>query len=309
MKLSNFAVDVTPPVGHPLCGGWLPPARGITNPLFAKGLILSNADGPVVLLAIDWCEISNRTHLAWRRALADAAGTTADRVGVHCMHPHSTPWPDEFAQSLAATQGGDVRIMDAAWCEDALKRVAAATRASLNEMRDVSHMATGRAMVEKVASNRRIMGDDGRIKAVRWTRTVDPEVRAEPEGLIDPWLKTVSFWSENEKLAVLHYYAVHPTSYDNSFVTPDFTGLARERRQDEDGGVPHLYFTECAGNITAGKYNDGAPENREVLAGRVYDAMVRSESETERFAVDGFELRSTSISLKPRPDMNVAELQ
>ena len=27
--LGTFASDVTPPVGHPLCAGWYPPAREI----------------------------------------------------------------------------------------------------------------------------------------------------------------------------------------------------------------------------------------------------------------------------------------
>jgi hypothetical protein len=199
--------------------------------------------------------------------------------------------------------------MDVDWCASALHNVAVAARASMDALQSVTHMAIGRAEVEQVASNRRIMGDDGKIKAVRWTRTVEPEVRAEPEGLIDPWLKTISFWNQEQKLAVLHYYAVHPTSYDDSYVNPDFTGLARERREDEDNGVSHLYFTECAGNITAGKYNDGAKENREILTSRIHAAMLQSESKTEKFEVEDFEWRSTSFHLAPRTNMNEKELR
>jgi len=101
---------------------------------------------------------------------------------------------------------------------------------------------------------------------------------------------------------------VHPTSYDDSYITPDFTGIARERRQLEDGGIPHLYFTECAGNITAGKYNDGATENREVLTERMHRALTESEAQMERIEIDGFEWRTTSFHLSPRPDMNVKDL-
>jgi len=308
MKIATFTVDVTPPIGHPLCGGWVGPALGITHPLAAKGIVLDNGDGPVLLLAIDWCEISNRTHLAWRTALASAVGTSSSRVTVHTMHPHCTPWPDEYAQSLASQYGDEFAIMDAAWCAGAFERVAEGARTAMGNLQNVTHLTTGRAKVESVASNRRIMGDDGTIKAVRWTRTTDPEVRAEPEGLVDPWLKTIAFWNGEAKLAVLHYYAVHPTSYDDAHITPDFTGLARERRQVEDGGIPHIYFTECAGNITAGKYNDGATENREVLTERVHRAMVESEEQMHRVDIDGFEWRTTSFHLAPRPDMNVEDL-
>jgi hypothetical protein len=153
------------------------------------------------------------------------------------------------------------------------------------------------------------MGDDGKVKAVRWTRTYDAAVRAEPEGVIDPWLKTISFWNEDEKLAALHYYAVHPSSYEDSFVTPDFTGLARERRIREDNGVLHLYFTECAGDITAGKYNDGARELREVFTDRVYRAIVESEENTQRCALESWRWSTLPVHLPAREDRDVETSQ
>ena len=37
IRLCTFASDITPPVGHPLCAGWYPPARAIGGPLQALG--------------------------------------------------------------------------------------------------------------------------------------------------------------------------------------------------------------------------------------------------------------------------------
>lgn len=42
---------------------------------------------------------------------------------------------------------------------------------------------------------------------------MDPALRALPEGQIDPWLKTISFWNGEEPLAALSVYACHPVSY------------------------------------------------------------------------------------------------
>jgi hypothetical protein len=300
MQLTTFRADVTPPIGHPLCAGWMPPAVGMADPLHALGLVLFGEGAPVVLVALDWCEISNRSHIQWRERIAAAVGTKPDRVAVQCVHPHCTPWPDEEAQRLVSEQSGILPIMDPKWCGETIGRVAAAARIATMNPQTVTHIEFGRAKVEKVASNRRILGPDGKVKAVRWTKTLDPAVRAEPEGLIDPWLKTISFWNGGKKLAVLHYYAVHPTSYDNdSTITPDFTGLARERRSQEDGGVPHIYFTECAGNITAGKYNDGAKENRPVLTDRIYRALVESEQKTERVSLRQWSWRTKPVQLPP----------
>ena len=76
---------------------------------------------------------------------------------------------------------------------------------------------------------------DGRFKASRTSATKDVKVRDEPEGLIDPWLKTISFWDREKPLAALHYYATHPMShYGGGHVSSDFVGLARKQRQKVD---------------------------------------------------------------------------
>ena len=71
-------------------------------------------------------------------------------------------------------------------------------------------------------------------------------------------LRTLSFWDGDTPLAALHYYATHPMSYyGDGRVSADFCGLARQKLQDEDPNVFQVYFNGCAGNVTAGKYNDG----------------------------------------------------
>src|SRR5687767_7772388 len=55
--LATFSCDVTPPAGHPLCGGWIEPVRGVDDPLWARGVILLGAGAPLVLCSVDWCGI------------------------------------------------------------------------------------------------------------------------------------------------------------------------------------------------------------------------------------------------------------
>jgi hypothetical protein len=303
IQLATFKVDITPPVGHPLCAGWYGTAAGVSDPIYALGIVLTGREAPVVLCALDWCEVSNLSHVRLREKLAAAAGTAPERVAVQSLHAHCTPWPDEEAERLVAQQPGVPHVMDPAWIEQTFDRIAAAARAAATNRQPVTHVAWGQAKVEQVASSRRILSADGKIKAVRWTKTADPAVRAEPEGLIDPWLKTVSFWNGQRKLAALHYYAVHDTSYDtDAMVTPDFLGLARERRSAEDG-APHIFFQGCAGNVTAGKYNDGARTNRAVLTERVQRALVASEQNVRRAALRDYRWRTEKVHLPPRADM------
>jgi hypothetical protein len=302
LHLATFRCDVTPPLGHPLCGGWIEPVRGVDDPLRALGVVLLGAGAPVVLCAIDWCGLRNDAHLAWRQALAKAAHTTPERVAVHCVHPHNAPFADLEAQRLLESVSGPPSL-DRKFFDRAVAAAAAAVKAALARTAPFTHVGVGQARVEQVASSRRILGPDGKVKYVRYSASKDPKVRAEPEGRIDPWLKTLSFWDGPRPLAALHYYATHPMSYyGDGRVTSDFCGLARDRRAAEDKGTFQAYFTGCAGNVTAGKYNDGSKANRAVLRDRVLAAMRAAWKATTRQAIKTWEWRVEPLTLAPRKE-------
>src|SRR5262245_4800084 len=52
LHLATFRADVTPPAGHPHCGGWIEPVRGVDDPLEALGVILLGMGRPVILLVV-----------------------------------------------------------------------------------------------------------------------------------------------------------------------------------------------------------------------------------------------------------------
>ena len=121
------------------------------------------------------------------------------------------------------------------------------------------------------------------MRVERYTATTDPAVRAEPEGTIDPQVSLLSFWNGNRPLAVLSYYACHPQSYYRTGVpSPDFPGIARFIRGQSVPEALHVHFDGAGGNIGAGKYNDGAKENRMTLALRLADGMKRAWEATQR---------------------------
>jgi hypothetical protein len=307
MHLATFACDVTPPLGHPLCGGWIEPARAVDDPLRALGVVLLGPAAPVVLCAVDWCGIRNDAHQAWRQALAEAAHTTPERVAVHSVHPHNAPFADLEAQKLLEAVPGAPPSLDRKWFDRAVRQTADAVREGLKSTAAWTNVGLGRARVEQVASNRRILGPDGRVRAVRYSATKDPAVRAEPEGLIDPWLRTLSFWDGGRPLAALSWYATHPMSYyGDGRVSCDFCGLARDARAAESK-VFQVYFTGCAGNVTAGKYNDGSRENRAVLRDRVLAALRAAWKATERHLVQTWQWRVEPIALAPRREASFGE--
>lgn len=302
LRLATFRADVTPPVGAPLCGGLVKPVVGVSEPLLALGVVILSGDKPVVLCAVDWCEIRAGDHVHWREVLAQAAGTTPERVAVQSLHQHNAPIGDAASHRLLSGFPSPPNVMDIEWAERALKGVAASLETALKKAEPLTHIAHGEAAVEHVASNRRIMGDDGKVAKMRLSSTKDAALRELQEGLVDPLLKTISFWNGEKKLAVLHYYATHPMSYyGDGMVTYDFVGTARERRTQEDG-VPHVYFTGCGGNIAAGKYNDASKESRVRLGENIHEAMLKSEQQMKRVPLTKIEWRALPVVLKSNPE-------
>ena len=229
LRVATFAADVTPPLGAPLCYGLVPVAETIVDALEARGVVLHpSGEKPIVLCAVDWLGIGNASRDRWRVALAKAAGTTPERVALHTVHQHDAPGDDLTAFALLPK---GVSLYDEAFARTAVARVAAAVKASRPVA--VTQVTGGAAAVQNVASNRRIMGADGKVAFGRMTACRNSPQCAAPEGVIDPLLRSVSFWAGGKRVATLSYYATHPMSYyGKGGVSRDFVGMARNAQKD-----------------------------------------------------------------------------
>ena len=276
IRLATFDVDATPPLGSEMA---YDPVKGLSEmTLRCRGMVLLGAQEPIVLCAVDWIGIANEGQDAFRVALAEAAETTPERVAVHTLHQHDAPGCDFTAERLVSQLGlKDYGRFEGGFHRQVIKRAAEAVRQAVPKAQPVTHYAWGVAEVREVASNRRIKGPDGRVRATRYTTTKDPALRAEPVGVIDPEVSLLAFWNEETPVAVLSYYACHPQSYYRTGVpSPDFPGIARFFRGQTVPEALHVHFNGAGGNLGAGKYNDGSKENRLLLAGRLADGMKRA---------------------------------
>lgn len=308
LTLSTFEDEITPPIGHPLMGGGVAPVKEIVDPLFAHGLVLRGLEKPVAFVALDWCEVRNGAYELLREKIAKAVGTDPVRVMLCSLHQHDAPIADLEAQQVLEKHKAKGAICDLAFLEKTAGRVADAAKESLRGARRVSHVGTSSAKVERVASNRRYIDAIGRVHYNRMSATRDPKIRDAEEGTIDPLLRTISFWDGDTPLAALSAYATHPMSYyGKGGVTADFVGLARRRRRADTPKVFQMYASGCSGNVTAGKYNDGDPANRAVLAERVHAAMKKAWDATKRTPVKDVAFRSAPLSLEARSSAGFSE--
>ena len=298
-SIATFSADVTPPIGHPLQAGvGVKPVIEVVDPLLAHGFVLIDGERRFVVCSVDWCGIGNDAHDLWREQLAMAAGTTPERVLVSAIHQHDAPLVDLEAERLVAAQKTGRRTFDVAFHEAAVKNVAEAIKGSLANARRVTHLGVGAAKVERVASTRRILGSDGKVEFVRGSASKVPRAKDDPEGLVDPQIKTLSFWDGDQPLASISVYAIHPMShYGQGQVSADFSGIARRRRQADDPGVMHFYANGCGGNLGAGKYNDGSPMARVELAERLYRGWKAAWQATRKQPIERLTFRSIPLTL------------
>lgn len=311
LRIATFNVDVTPPLGSPLCDALCPPASEVVDPLSARGVVLIAGQQPIVLCAVDWVGIGNAGYDAWRTAIAKAAGTTPDRVAVHCLHQHDAPGCDFDAEELLAKQGLSGTCFHVAFAHQAIEHVAEAVRDALTKPQVATHVGVGVGRVEEVASNRRILGPDGKVKFVRFSACRDGQVRAEPEGVIDPDCRLISFWNGDTPLISITYYATHPQSYYGmGGVSADFVGMARSLREKAAPEVAHIHFNGASGNVAAGKYNDGSREMRPVLAQRLADGMQKAWENTKKTPVTAanIEWKTVAVALPPRDTLDEVAL-
>lgn len=305
LRIAVFDVDATPPQGS-----WLA-YDSLVNTwelgLRAKGIVLLGAGDPIVLCAVDWIGIANEGNDAFRDALAAAAGTTRERVAVHTLHQHDAPTCDFGVELLLKKEGLKPYGFESSFQRLVLERLATAVKQALGKTRVVTHYGLGKADVQDVASNRRVLGNDGKLLFTRTSATKDPVARAAPQGLIDPELSLISFWNNNQPLAVLSYYATHPQSYYRTGIAnPDIPGVARFFRQLALPDALLLHFNGAGGNITAGKYNDGSHENRYLLARRLEEGMKQAWEKTAKIPVTAKDIqwKVLPVTLPAKPGLD-----
>ena len=298
LRVATFQSDVTLPLGQVL---YSKPVVKVEHPLMAKGIVLDDGQHRYVLCAVDWCTIRNSTYDLFRSKLAAAVAADVSRVAVQCVHQHTAPSYDGEAQKLLNKEKDPPRHRDLKFLDEVTSRLGAAAKESLKRLEPVDQIGTGQAKVERVASYRRLPDKDGKIR-MRWSACTDPKLRAEPEGPIDPMLKTITFARGGKPIVRLHYYATHPQSfYGDGRTSYDVPGIARERLEKKEG-VFQMYFTGCSGDVAMGKYNDRTPRARAELAERLYAGMAAAAASTRLVPLSPLGWRTVPVQFAARTD-------
>jgi hypothetical protein len=291
LRLGTFRVEVTPPIGYPLCGGAHPPLKAVRDPLHVRGVLLDDGEKRLLLCSVEFTQLSGAPHVALRAALAAAAETGPELVALHCVHQHDAPW-------VGDAPGREESSGHREWWAAVTSRLIAGAREARSGLRPVHAVGVGEARVLHCASNRRLLGADGRVWESRWSRGNSAEVQAAPIGLIDPFLRSVTLWGEgDELLATMSYYDSHPQTADGrGTASADAPGEALRLLGARYPGAHHVYFSGCVGNVTFGKYtSEDAEANIGVFGARLADGARRAieQGRAARVPVTGFDWTTT----------------
>ena len=298
LSIQTFSVDVTPPVGDYLCGGPRGISIGVETPLWLRGIIFDDGQARCLIASIEYCYLVGSSYARLLEAMARGAALATTQVTLHATHIHDAPVIDEDAQKVVAS------MVPGLFNEKSFSKIeadvyAAVHRASHSPAAKVASVGYAEQAVADFASYRRIIGSDGTCRS-RWSICEDRTLRDAPIGKIDSMLRSVVFFGQADRpLASIFLYASHPQVSDGrQLYSGDTCGLAIDLFQQAHPGVFPLYFTGCAGDITAGKFTTADKiGNREIFGHRLFEAMRSAFAKVSPEKLHSFSWRNQSFQI------------
>lgn len=200
---------------------------------------------------MDYCGLMNSAYDDLAGALAEAIDVSPERVIIHCVHQHDAPLLNFEIEAYLHCE-----TYSRQWWGELLQKCAQAAAESLDSMVTISSLGYNETRIHGFASNRRILGRDGKVGEMRSSRCEDAALRDEPAGVIDPMLRTVAFKDSAGKIAgSMSFYATHPqVSNGREMYSADAPGEALRIVAGRCRDGLHAFFTGAGGNVAAGKY-------------------------------------------------------
>jgi len=217
-----------------------PDAKPGDGPLYAKALVLKQADTTAVLITVDAVAIgelgtiSNDYLPRVRRRLQQALQVEPSRVFVNASHCHGRLCPD---------------------IEDKTVQVVEAAMRRLAEVR----VGVAAGSEDRISENRRLRLKDGRQADVRRAYSLPPDDTVAAVGPIDPQVGVLRIDRlDGRPLAVVYNFACHPIEgIPSGGSTADLVGFASQTIEDcLSHDAVALFVQGCAGDVNPVLYKD-----------------------------------------------------
>lgn len=294
-------VEITPPIGLPMCGALKPRTNvGTDDPLNAKALVAGDGGERIAVVGVDLIGLPRATVDA---AIAEAArrtGISPAAIMVSCSHTHSGPFttddlyvPGVVNDAYMATLPGRIA--------DAIQQAAAAMRPA--------GLSIGRSLVYHGLHHRRVRTKEGRALNT-WHTAALSDLETCPQvlgscGPVDPemWLLRFDDPATGRPFGALVNFSLHVNSHFGTKWSADYPGVIAARLRQRYGPQVVSVFTAgaCANvNPTIGGdgWTQGWRQGAEYFAERAVAAAESAYSVAGPVVVGGAR-RDVSVPRRP----------
>lgn len=245
LRVGAAEVDITPPVGTPMCGGIKPrPSEGVEDPLTAKAIVLESGGKRLAYVLLDLCALERTTGDAAVEMASQRTGIPPENIVWAASHTHTGPYVIPFF-------GEEKSIVDEKWLATIPGKFADAVEAACKRLRPAAVSRT-RGYCNNVCHNRRLRYKDGREINTWLLHCGEQEVQClGAAGPVDPEVGVLCFDGEGGKpLAVLWHFSLHTNTNFGKYFSADYPAVVAARIRERFGpDVISLYMPGTCGDI------------------------------------------------------------
>lgn len=234
MKIGFGRVDITPPLGTPVTGGWKGRvAEGIWDPLELNAVVLEERGERIAVVAAD-LHYMHRVHATEiRERIARETKIPAENILLHCLHQHTS------------TTGGIVDVVGSDYNALLKRRYIDAVRLAIADLAEATMFAAEQETSEEVSFIRRYRMKDGSVMTNPGTR--NPNID-HPLGRSDNTVRLVRFTREGKGDIAIVGFQTHPDTMGGVKFTADWPGFVRRIVEAKKEGVRCICINGCQGD-------------------------------------------------------------
>jgi neutral ceramidase len=255
LRVGYGKADITPELGTPCALGLDDELLEVFDPLYIRAVWLESGGKTVLILTGDVIGVNGSDSDEFSALVEKAVGVPRKDILITSTHTHQTANSRWDVGELLRPFGLEEQFVSLKFKDQYVRGLLEAARQA-KASAVPCEMAYAEFPVKDIASNRRIPIGGGKVE-FRSSRAA-ADMRAKPEGKIDPLLRAVFFRSLKDGATIgIVNYNCHPTAAGGEevgYATGDFPGVGMTMAEEKMGNLKLLHLTGTAGEINPGKY-------------------------------------------------------
>ncbi len=247
---AGFAkVDITPPSSVWLSGyaSRNKPSEGISDPLYAKALVLDDGQNKIAIVSSDLLWVPLETTNKVRELVKQKIGIPENNILVCATHTHFGPKVEKIRQDWPDTPASKV---DKSYVEKLTQKISESILNAAKNTKSVK-LGTVKGDISEIVYNRRTKRPDGKVAMTFRLPPAEPNLAFGP---VDPEVRILRIEdTDGAFMGAIVNYACHPVcgATDNEefySISADYPGYTAQVVEQMEGGIC-LFALGTSGNM------------------------------------------------------------